>query len=125
MENPTLPNYTAIFVMAGVSVLIAVALIVITHLFGPRRDDETKLSPYESGVNPVGDARVRISIRYYLLAMLFLIFDVEVAFMYPWVVVYKELLSTGIFILIQMIVFIGILAVGYAYAWKRGALEWA
>ncbi len=125
MGNPNLITYLGIFLMIALAGGFAGAVLLLSHLLGPRRDDEVKLSTYESGVDPVGDARVRVSIRYYVVAMLFLIFDVEVAFMYPWAVVYKELLSTGMFILVEMVVFVAILAAGYVYAWKRGALEWA
>jgi NADH-quinone oxidoreductase subunit A len=83
--------------------------------------EKAKLMPYECGVDPSGDARDRYSVRYYMIAMLFLIFDVETIFLFPWAIIYDQL---AIFGLIEMLVFIGILIVGYYYAWKKGALEW-
>ena len=100
------------------------AIYLLTYLFGPRRPGAVKLSPYESGKEPIGDARIRFPIRFYLIAMLFVLFDIELVFFYPWAVVYTKLLSAGSFILIEMVLFIALLLVGYIYAWKRGALQW-
>ncbi len=86
------------------------------------RDQEGKLEPYECGVEPVRDARQRFSVRYYIVAMLFLIFDVETVFLFPWAVQFRQL---AVFGFIEMAIFIAILIFGYVYAWKRGALEWA
>jgi len=80
-----------------------------------------KLMPYECGIDPIGDARERFSVRYYVIAMLFLIFDVETIFLFPWAVIYDQLALFG---LVEMLIFIGILVVGYYYAWRKGALEW-
>ena len=110
-----------LFIVAGV---IVVAILVLSHLFGPTRPGAIKLSPYESGKDPSGDARLRFPIRFYIIAMLFVLFDIELVFFYPWAVVYRKLLSAGAFILIEMIVLIALLVVGYVYAWKRGALQW-
>jgi NADH-quinone oxidoreductase subunit A len=84
--------------------------------------DRAKLMPYECGIDPVGDARERFSVRFYMVAMLFLIFDVETIFLFPWAIIYDRL---AIFGLAEMLVFIGILVVGYYYAWQKGAFEWA
>lgn len=100
------------------------AIYLLTYLLGPRRPGAIKLSPYESGKEPIGDARIRFPIRFYLIAMLFVLFDIELVFFYPWAVVYKKLLSAGAFILVEMVLFIALLLVGYVYAWKRGALQW-
>ncbi len=113
-----------IVIFAIVVIGLVAAIFILTHLFGPRRPDEIKLSPYESGMAPVGEARLRFSIRFYIIAMLFVLFDVEVIFFYPWAVVYKRFLPLGSFILVEMLVFIGLLFIGYVYAWKKGALEW-
>ncbi|HDL17630.1 MAG TPA: NADH-quinone oxidoreductase subunit A [Bacteroidetes bacterium] len=113
-----------ILVLLAVAVVIVAGIIGLTHLFGPKHPDPVKLSPYESGMEPVGEARTRFSIRFYIIAMLFVLFDIEVVFFYPWAVVFKKLLSMGSFILIEMLVFVGLLLVGYLYAWKKGALEW-
>ena len=105
--------------------LVAVAFGVVTLLFArliaPQRYAKVKLEPYECGIEPATDARDRYSVKYFLVAMLFLVFDVETVFMFPWAVIMDKLLLFG---LIEMVVFIFILVVGYAYAWKRGALEW-
>ncbi|MCE2395679.1 NADH-quinone oxidoreductase subunit A [Candidatus Poribacteria bacterium] len=99
--------------------------LALTHLIGPKKSTQSKLSVYESGVQPVGDTRQRISIRFGLIAMLFIIFDIEVVFLYPWAVVFKKFIeSSGYFILVEMLVFIGILFLGYIYAWKKGGLSW-
>jgi NADH-quinone oxidoreductase subunit A len=113
-----------ILLLLVVVMAMVAGMFVMTHMLGPRRPGDIKLSPYESGMEPVGEPRTRFSIRFYIIAMLFVLFDIEVVFFYPWAVVYKKLLSQGAFILIEMLVFIGLLFVGYMYAWKRGALEW-
>lgn len=99
----------------------AVFTLLFTGLLHPRKYNQVKLEPYECGIEPVTDARDRYSIRYYLVAMLFVIFDVETVFMFPWAVIFDRLLLFG---LIEMLVFIAILVVGYYYAWQKGALEW-
>lgn len=104
---------------------IGLAFGVVTLLFGalirPNRPNETKLSAYECGNPPFMDSRQRVFVRYYMVAVLFVLFDLEAVFLYPWAVVYRKI---GIFGLIEMIIFILILLVGYAYAWRKGALEW-
>ena len=117
-------SYIPILIMFIFVVGFAVASLVATHLLGPRRRYEEKLSPYESGIDPIGDARVRIPIRYYMIAMIFIVFDVEAVFLYSWAVIFREMLRFGGFILIEMLAFILILVVGYIYALKKGALEW-
>jgi NADH-quinone oxidoreductase subunit A len=107
-------------------VLVAVAFGVVTLLFArliaPQRYGRVKLEPYECGIEPATDARDRYSVRYFLVAMLFLIFDVETIFLYPWAVIVEELAWFGF---VEMVVFLFILVVGYFYAWREGALEWA
>jgi NADH-quinone oxidoreductase subunit A len=109
----------AIFVLVAVG--FALFTLVFTSLIHPSKYNKVKLEPYECGIEPRTDARDRYSIRYYLVAMLFVIFDVETVFMFPWAVIFDQLLLFG---LIEMVVFIFILVVGYFYAWKKGALEW-
>ena len=109
----------AIFVLVATG--FAVFTLVFTSLIHPSKYNKVKLEPYECGIEPATDARDRYSIRYYLVAMLFVIFDVETVFMFPWAVIFDELLLFG---LIEMVVFIFILVVGYFYAWRKGALEW-
>jgi NADH-quinone oxidoreductase subunit A len=104
----------------------AVLMILASHFAGPRRPTAVKGSPYESGMPPLGDARERFSIKFYLVAMLFIIFDIETVFLLPWAAIYKggvATVSTG-FLLVEMVVFLVILAIGYVYVWKRGALQW-
>jgi len=109
----------ALFVLVATG--FAVFTLVFTGLLHPRKYNQVKLEPYECGIEPVTDARDRYSIRYYLVAMLFVIFDVETVFMFPWAVIFGKLLLFG---LLEMLVFIAILVVGYYYAWQKGALEW-
>ena len=120
MVNEWLP----VFIFMIITAIVVLVIIVGTQLIGPKRPGKIKLDPYESGVEPVGEARSRIPVRFYIIAMLFIIFDLEVVFFYPWAVVYKNFLSKSSFILIEMLVFVGILLIGYIYAWKKGALEW-
>ena len=90
-----LVDYLPIVILMAVAVGFAAVSLLITHLFGPRRPNPVKLSPYESGVPPVGDARLRFSVKFYVVAMLFIVFDIEVVFLYPWAVVFKDLLGPG------------------------------
>jgi NADH-quinone oxidoreductase subunit A len=109
----------ALFVLVATG--FAVFTLVFTGLIHPTKHNKVKLEPYECGIEPLTDARDRYSIRYYLVAMLFVIFDVETVFMFPWAVIFDELLLFG---LVEMLVFLSILVVGYFYAWRKGALEW-
>lgn len=100
---------------------IGIALIVIGNLLGPKRPSEEKLSPYECGFDAFENARMPFDVRYYLIAILFIVFDLEIAFVFPWAVVFRDL---GVFGLIEMGTFLVLLVIGFAYVWKRGALEW-
>jgi NADH-quinone oxidoreductase subunit A len=117
-----LSAYIPIVIFIAVATGFAVFTLVFTSLIHPSKYNKVKLEPYECGIEPTTDARDRYSIRYYLVAMLFVIFDVETVFMFPWAVIFDKLMLFG---LIEMIVFIFILVVGYFYAWQKGALEWA
>jgi NADH-quinone oxidoreductase subunit A len=117
--------YLPILLLLLFAIGFAVVNLALTHLIGPKKPTKSKLSVYESGVQPVGDTRQRISIRFGLIAMLFIIFDVEVVFLYPWAIVFKKFTaSSGYFILFEMLAFIGVLFLGYLYAWKKGGLSW-
>lgn len=116
-----LVHYIAIAVLLALTTAVAVIAITLGTLFGPRRDTERKAMPYESGMVPIGPGTRRMPVRFYLVAVLFILFDIEVIFFLPWAVVFRKL---GLFGLIEMMIFIGILLVGYIYAWKKGALEW-
>jgi NADH-quinone oxidoreductase subunit A len=114
--------YIPIAIFVVVATGFALFTLVFTSLIHPSKYNKVKLEPYECGIEPTTDARDRYSIRYYLVAMLFVIFDVETVFMFPWAVIFDQL---GLFGLIEMLVFIFILVVGYFYAWQKGALDWA
>ena len=114
--------YIPIAIFIVVATGFALFTLVFSSLLHPKKYNKVKLEPYECGIEPTTDARDRYSIRYYLVAMLFVIFDVETVFMFPWAVIFDQLLLFG---LIEMLVFIFILVVGYYYAWRKGALEWA
>ncbi|HKI55164.1 MAG TPA: NADH-quinone oxidoreductase subunit A [Anaerolineales bacterium] len=114
-------EYVAIALMIGLATLIALIAIGLGGLFGPKKESKVKSMPYESGMNPYGEGTRRMPIRFYLIAVLFILFDIEVVFFLPWAITFRQL---GWFGLIEMVVFIVILLVGYVYAWKKGALEW-
>jgi NADH-quinone oxidoreductase subunit A len=116
-----LSNYIPIALMIAISALFGVVMANFSKWIGPRRPDKEKLSVYESGMAPVGSTRERVSVKYYVVAMLFIIFDIELVFLYPWAVTF---MSLGAFALAEMFVFIALLFVGYLYALKKGALEW-
>ena len=104
----------------------AVLIIVVSHFAAPRRPTAVKGMPYESGMPPIGSARERFSIKFYLVAMMFIVFDIETVFLLPWAAIFTggtATVTTG-FLLVEMIVFMVILAVGYIYVWKRGAFQW-
>jgi len=117
-------TYIPVLILMLVGMAVAGAVLVITHLLGPRIKHKLKDQPFECGVPPLGDAKQRFSVRFYLVAILFLLFDVEVLFFYPWAVVYKKFLTVNAFILVEMFVFTAILLVGYWYILRKGALEW-
>ncbi|MCZ2126775.1 MAG: NADH-quinone oxidoreductase subunit A [Anaerolineales bacterium] len=114
-------EYIAIGVMILTATLIAFIAIGMGELFGPKKKSSAKDMPYESGMDTIGPGTRRMPVRFYLLAVFFILFDVEVIFFLPWAIAFRKL---GLFGLIEMIVFIVILIVGYIYAWKKGALEW-
>ena len=117
-----LDAYIPIFLLILVAVGFAIFTLMVSRVLHTSRYSRVKLEPYECGIEPETDARDRYSVRYYLVAMLFVIFDVETVFMFPWAVVMDELALFG---LIEMLVFLFILVVGYVYAWRKGALDWA
>jgi len=109
----------AVFLLLGT--MVGVGMLVVSRILRPRNPYPEKLITYESGITPFMDAHQQFSIRYYIIAMLFLIFDIEAVFLYPWAVAYNHI---GLYGFVEMIIFIAILVVGYVYAWKKGALEW-
>ncbi len=116
-----LAEYWPVLLFIGVAVGLGIALLAIGLLVGPRRPESEKLSPYECGFEAFEDARMQFDVRYYLLAILFIIFDLEIAFLFPWAVVFQHI---GIVALIEMALFLLLLVIGFAYVWKKGALEW-
>jgi NADH-quinone oxidoreductase subunit A len=116
-----LDSYLPILTLIIIAVGFSIGSIVLSRLIGQKKPSEIKLAPYECGMPPVGSARERFSVKFYIIAMLFIVFDIEVVFMYPWAVMFKRL---GMFGFVEMGVFILILLVGYVYVWKKGALEW-
>jgi NADH-quinone oxidoreductase subunit A len=101
---------------------VAVGMLLIPFLLAPRNPNRIKGMPYESGMPPIGDAQQRFTVRYYLIAMLFVVFDIEAVFFYPWAVAFNAI---GWFALIEMVLFVALLLVAYVYAWRKGALDWA
>lgn len=117
-------DYIPVLIVALFAVGFTGGILLIAHFVGPRKYDPVKEITYESGVDPIGDARFRFNVKFYLLAMLFIIFDIEVVFLFPWAVVFKDLLSLGDFVIYEMATFIGLLLLGYFYLFKKGAFEW-
>lgn len=120
MED-VLREYLPILIFLGIAIALSVVFVVASIILGPSRPDSEKLSPYECGFEPFSDARSKFDVRYYLVAILFIIFDLEVAFLFPWAV---SLGKVGLFGFWSMMVFLGVLTVGFVYEWKKGALEW-
>jgi NADH-quinone oxidoreductase subunit A len=118
-----LDNYTGILVLGLVSISVPLLVIFIGHRFGPRRPTSRKAEPYESGMTAIGPAQRRVPVKFYRIAVLFILFDIEVIFMYPWAVLFLNT-DRKMFLFIEMLIFAAILLVGYVYAWKTGALEW-
>jgi NADH-quinone oxidoreductase subunit A len=114
-------SYLGIVIVTVVGILNAALLLGLSHLFSETRPTAAKRSPYESGMIPLGDTRRRFSVQFYIVAMLFIVFDIETVFFFPWAVVYRDL---GLFGFLEMLVFIGVLLAGLAYAWRKGALQW-
>jgi NADH-quinone oxidoreductase subunit A len=116
-----LGEYLPILLFLIVSTGIGIALLVLGTLLGPRRPESEKLSPYECGFEAFEDARMRFDVRYYLIAILFIAFDLEIAFVFPWAIIFRSLGPAGLY---EMAVFLGLLVLGFIYVWKKGALEW-
>jgi NADH-quinone oxidoreductase subunit A len=114
-------EYLPLIILTVLAAAVAVLVLFLGRFFGPHRPTVKKGNPYESGMIPYGPGTRRMSVRYYLVAVLFILFDVEVIFFLPWAVTFKKL---GVYSLIEMFIFVAILAVGYIYVWKKGAFEW-
>ena len=120
-------NYFPILMFVLVGVAVGVLPIAMGFLLAPSRPDPEKLSPYECGFEAFDDARMKFDVRYYLIAILFILFDLEIAFLFPWATIFKDIVATEsikLFGFIEMLVFVSVLVLGYVYAWAKGALEW-
>ena len=122
MPTTLTEEYFPVLLQALVAMSLAAGLITVSYLLGKRVKNRVKDMPYESGIVPTGDARQRFSVKFYLVAMLFIVFDIEAIFLYPWAVVYRELLMPGF---IEMLIFVILILSGFFYIWKKGALDWA
>ena len=114
-------GWLSILIMIALGAGFALTSIVLSSLLGPRKPTPEKLAPYECGMPPVGDARERQSVKFYLVAMIFLLFDIEVAFLYPWAMALRDLGWSGF---LQVVLFMALLLAGYVYVWRKGALDW-
>ena len=114
-------NYLPILIFLAVATAMGVVPLALGWLLGPHRPDQEKNAPYECGFEAFEDSRMKFDVRYYLVAILFIIFDLEIAFLFPWAVVLDQI---GMFGFVAMMVFLGVLVVGFIYEWKKGALEW-
>ena len=114
-------DYLPIAIYLIIAIGFAGIVVLLSQFLGPQKPSPEKLMPYECGIDPIGSARFRFGVKFYIIAMLFIVFDIEAVFLYPWAVIFKEL---KIFGLIEMAIFIAILFLGLAYVWRKGALEW-
>ena len=121
MPDLYVARYLPLLIHICVAAGVACAIVTLSYFIGQHKYNKQKMSPYECGMEPVGDAKQRFTVKFYLVAMLFILFDVEAVFLYPWAVQYDQL---GLFGLLEMMVFVAILLIGYFYAWKKGALDW-
>jgi NADH-quinone oxidoreductase subunit A len=115
-------GFLPVLIMIGLGVGFAAGSVLLSQFLGPHKPTPEKLAPYECGMPPVGDARERQSVKFYLVAMIFLLFDIEIAFLYPWAIAFRDLGMTGY---IQVVTFFGILLAGYIYVWRKGAFDWS
>ncbi|CAM4152146.1 NADH-quinone oxidoreductase subunit A [Paenibacillus alkaliterrae] len=120
MENYA-NNYVVVAIFIVLGILLPVIALTVGRLLRPNKPTELKQTTYESGNEPIGEGQVRFNIRYYLFALMFVIFDVETVFLYPWAVAYNKL---GLFVLVEMLIFAGMLLIGLLYAWKKKVLKW-
>jgi NADH-quinone oxidoreductase subunit A len=119
----TIPEtYFPVLVQTGIAILVAFALVAISAILGKRAKSPLKDTPYESGMAPIGSAAERFSVKFYLVGMIFILFDIEAVFLYPWAVVYRQLKLFGFF---EMAIFVALVLVGFFYVYKKGALDWS
>lgn len=116
-----LDSYLPLVVIVGISAIIGLAIIVLSTILSPKDASRVKLMPYECGMDPIGDARRRFSVRFFLIGMLFIVFDIELIFFFPWAAIFADLRLFGF---VEMLIFVLVLLVGLGYVWRKGALEW-
>ena len=121
MPDNYFARYLPLLIQVGAAFALAGAMVILSTFVGKHRYNRAKMSPYECGMTPVGDARERFSVKFYMVAILFIVFDLETIFLIPWAVVFRGL---GLFGFVEMVIFIGVLLVGLVYVWKKGALQW-
>ena len=121
MPNGYFQNYIPVLIDLAILFALSGAMLLLSYLLGQHKNTRAKLMPYECGMTPTGDARQRFSVRFYLVAMIFILFDVEVVFLYPWAVIFRELKMFGF---MEMLLFVLIVVAGFAYLWKKGVLDW-
>jgi NADH-quinone oxidoreductase subunit A len=119
--NAVLVEYLPILIFLGIAVAMTMAMVIASYIMAPQRPDSEKVSAYECGFEAFDDARSKFDVRFYLVAILFIVFDLEVAFLFPWAATLGEI---GVFGFWSMVIFLGILTIGFVYEWKKGALEW-
>jgi NADH-quinone oxidoreductase subunit A len=118
-------QYIPLFIVIAIAVVFGTVTVFASEIFGPQRPTKEKLSTYESGMKPIGTTHERVSIKYYLVAMLFIIFDLEVIFVYPWAVLFRKLFNEiGMSVFVSMVIFLVVLELGYLYVYKKGGFKW-
>jgi NADH-quinone oxidoreductase subunit A len=122
MPTTYLEHYLPILIHAGLALIVGGAMLLLSSILGRHKPSPEKAMPYESGVVPVGDTKHPMNVKFYLVAMLFILFDVEAVFLYPWVVVFRDLKMFGY---IEMVVYLAVIVAGFFYIWKRGVLDWS
>lgn len=120
-ESGGLSEYLFLLIHLGVILAFAAFILILSHLLGTRKNDKEKLSPYECGIRPVGTPRQRYGMQFYIIALLFILFDIEIVYLFPWAINLRALGGLGF---TEMFIFVGILGLGLVYAWRKGALEW-
>ena len=121
MAEEFLKDYFSIILFLIIALILSCGFILLNYIFSPKNPDPEKLSPYECGFEPFADSRMEFDVRFYLVAILFIIFDLEIAFLFPWAITLGEI---GLYGFISMMIFLGILTIGFIYEWKKGALDW-
>ena len=121
MAEEFLKDYFSIILFLIIALILSCGFILLNYIFSPKNPDPEKLSPYECGFEPFTDSRMEFDVRFYLVAILFIIFDLEIAFLFPWAITLGEI---GLYGFVSMMIFLGILTIGFIYEWKKGALDW-